>query len=308
MEITKNLVKDLFFSFIIKEYHNKAKYGQPPTPLVHFYNNWLITALMKHGFITDMEDPIEAKEAYKDKFLELTWQSVEELLRDRIIKRRLISSEDLLHQDLYVPTEKGLEIWEKYGKLLIIPSNLVDSLKQAVPELNRDVRTVLDYLNEAVDCYFHNLQLSCCLCLSAAAEKAALSFAESLARLLKDQPWAKKLEMAPGILAKIDMIREKLKSVLHMGVIIKDYFLVYSKPDEYFREDMETYLRSLDLITAIIALTKREDSAPSVTINTIDEIFRQDLILGYLTGSYTFFRLNFTIKEILDNISDFKEK
>ncbi|MCE1245168.1 MAG: hypothetical protein LWY06_00840 [Firmicutes bacterium] len=308
MEITRNIVKDLLFQFVILEYNNKVKYGQPPTPLVHFYNNWLISALMKHGFITDTEDSVQAKELYADKFLEITWLSVEDLLRDRIIKRRLISSEDLLHQDLYVPTEKGLEIWEKYGKLLIIPSNLIDSLKQVIPEIDRDVSIVFDYLNEAVDCYFHNLQLSCCLCMASAAEKAVLSFTFSLARLLKDGLWEKSLKTTPGILPRIDSLKEKLKNLIKTGALAKDYYLVYAKPDDYFRDDLESFLRSLDLITTIITLTRKEDDSPSSAISTIDETFRQDLILGYLTGSYTFFRLNFVLKEIIDNISDFKEK
>jgi len=308
MNITKNIVKNFLFEFIVREYHNKVKYGQPPTPLVHFYNNWLLSALIKYNYIKGGENPAKTKSSYQDKFIDLTWQAVQDLVMDRIIKRRLISGEDLLHWDLYVPTEKGLEIWKKYGKLLIIPSNLVDSLRDELPEMNDDTELILDYLNEGVSCFFHRLHLSCCMCLAAAGEKAILSFSDTFSNLVRDRHWVRRFGSRKGIIEKVDMIKEKLNNLITHGSLLKDYIMVYPNPDDNFRDDLQSYLRALELMTTIITLTRKEDGTPCLAIQRIDETFREDLVLGYLVGSYNFFRLNFVIKEIFDNIIEFMDR
>lgn len=308
MDITKNVVKNFLFEFIVREYHNKVKYGQPPTPLVHFYNNWLISALMKYNYIKGGENPARTKNNYQDMFIDLTWQAVQDLVMGRIIKRRLLSGEDLLHWDLYVPTEKGLEIWKKYGKLLIIPSNLVDSLRNELPEMNEDTELILDYLNEAVSCYFHHLLTGCCMCLSAGGEKAILSFSETFSKLIRDRHWVRRFNSRKSVFEKVDMIKEKMNNLITHGSLLKDYIMVYPNPDENFRDDLQSYIRSMELMTTTITLTRKEDGTPSLAINRIDETFREDLVLGYLVGSYTFFRLNFVIKEIFDNIIEFMER
>lgn len=308
MNITKNLVKNILFDFVVKEYHNKVKYGQPPTPLVHFYNNWLISSFVELGCLPFEDTPEKTRALYEDKYLDITWQAVEDLLRDRIIKRSLLSGDDLLHWDLYVPTEKGLEIWDKYGKLLIIPSNLVDSLRNEIPEITGDADMALDYINEAVNCYFHGMHISCCLCLTSAGDRAVRAFVKSFCRLVNDSQWVRRVGTSRDILQIIDILKEKFNNMITHGGLLKDYFMVYPHPDENIREDLESYFRSLDLLVNIIRLTRNEDGSPSLAICKIEETFREDLVLGYLVGSYTFFRLNFVIKEIIDNISDFREK
>lgn len=307
MDITKKIVKNYLFEFIILEYNNKVKYGQPPTPIVFFYNNWLISMLLKVGYISQNEDPEKLKENYQDKYLDITWQALEEMCRDRVIKRRLLSSEDLLHWDLYVPTEKGLEIWEKFGKLVIIPSNLVDSLREEFPEFNEDTEIVLEYINEAVNCYFHGMHMACCLCLASAGERAFSAFVESFVGIVDDKYWIKHLQSTYSILNKIDMIKEKIRSLIKQGDLLKKYSLVYSQSEKVFKKDMEALLRSMELMSSIINLSRDDSGIPSSAIYAIDLTFREDLILGYLIGSYKYFHLIFIIKEILDNLIEFEE-
>ena len=307
MNITKNIIKNCLFDFVVLEYNNKVKYGQPPTPIVFFYNNWLLSRLIERGYIEEEADTGKTREKYQDKFLDLTWQAVEDMVRDRIIKRRLLSADDLLHWDLYVPTEKGLEIWEKFGKLVIIPSNMVDSLRDEFPETSDDTEIVLDYLNEGVNCYFHNLQTACCLCIASAGERALFSFIDSFVKIVDDKYWLKLLENS-SILKKIDLVKEKIRSLIKQEDLLKKYAVVYSTSSDEFKKDIESLLRSMDLIASIINLTRNDDGSPSLAVLNIEITYRQDLILGYLIGSYNFFNMTFTIKEILDNIIDYEGK
>lgn len=307
MDITKNIIKNYLFEFIILEYNNKVKYGQPPTPIVFFYNNWLISMMQKGGYITENEHPDKLKEMYQDKFLDITWQALKEMCRDRVIKRRLLSSDDLLHWDLYVPTEKGLEIWEKFGKLVIIPSNLVDSLREELPEFSEDTEIVLEYINEAVNCYFQGMHKACCLCLASAGERALFAFVESFVKVVDDKYWVKHLQSTYSSLNRIDLIKEKIKSLIKQGDFLKKYTLVYSQPDKVFRKDLESLLRSMELMASIINLTRDDSGNPSLAISTIDLTFRDDLILGYVIGSYKYFRIIFILKEVMDNMIEFEE-
>lgn len=306
--ITKNLIKNYIFEFVVQDYKNKAQYGQEPTSIEYFYNNRLIRSLVETGII-DEDAPVESIiQKYKNEFLDITWQALEELVRDRIVKRRLKTGGDLSRWDLYVPTEKGLETWSKYGKLLIVPSNLVDSLREDVPALTGEAEVVLEFINEAVYCYFYNLMMGCSLCLSSAVKRAVRAVAGALSAYLQDQKWTEKVKNTANSISRIDLIHRKLKELLDNGALVNVYKKKHPNPSPVIVEEIKSYRRSMEFVGSIISLSQREDGTPSPGIVRIDETYRQELMLGYLVGSYSFFHLNFIMVEMFETLSRARDK
>ncbi len=305
MLITKNGVKNLLFEFILQDYDNKARYGNQPTTLEHFYNNYLIRRLVKNGIIETENNSVDAvKEKYENRFLDITWQAVEELMRDRLIKRWLKTSGDLSRWDVYIPTEKGIETWEKYGRLLIIPSNLVDSLREELPTLCSHAEVVLDFINEAVYCFFHNLLLACSQSISCAGRRTLQALFESLSAYIDDPIWTDEYLSCGDDMKRADMIRIRINQLILSGRLSEDWCRMNPGTDVDIEEEIKSLLGSIDFMMSIISLAQKEDGLPHPGINRIEETYRAELMLGYLVGSYSFFRLSFIIREIFNNMAE----
>ena len=307
MLITKNGVKNLVFEFILQDYENKARYGNRPTTLEHFYNNWLIRRLVKNGIIDAEESMDQTKKKSENRYLDVTWQAVEDLMRDRLIKRWLHSAQDLSRWDVFVPTEKGIETWEKYGRLLIIPSNLVDSLREELPRLSPDAEVVLDFLNEAVYCFFYNLLLGCSENLSCAGRRTLHTLFESFLAYQENPAWADEYLALYDDVERADMIRAHLNELILSGKLAADYAKVHPGTDVDMQEELKNLNRSIDFMISIIGVAQKQGGLPHPGILKIEETYRAELMLGYLVGSYSFFRLSFIICEIFDSMVRYRE-